>query len=147
MRYILLFLLALTLNGEPMYIELKSAPLKSSDSFLSTTIQSLTYGSEVDAIELQNGWYKVKSKGKIGWIHSSALSKNKIDLTKQITKAPTSVSSKEATMAAKGFSAEVEREYKAQNPTLRFDLVDKLEKQTINIQAQDKFVQSGGLNR
>ncbi len=130
-----------------MYIQLKSTPLKSSNSFLSSTLLSLPYNEKVETIEQKDGWVKVKVKGKTGWLHSNALNKEQLKLAKATTQAPQSVSSKEVTMAAKGFSAEVEKEYKKDNPKLPFSLVDKIEKPLINLAEQRKFVDNGGLNR
>jgi len=128
-----------------MNVQIKSAALKTTPSFLAQTIATLHYGDSVNTLQENGEWIEVKSSSKKGWLHTSALTAKEIILTSTSKTAPKNVSSNEVMMAGKGFNAQVENQYRHQNPSLRFDLVDKMEKYSVSSDTQRQFVKNGQL--
>lgn len=145
---VLLFTLVLyvtALWGETMSVQIKSAALKSSPSFLGQTLMTLKYGDSVSSLSENGDWIEVKALSKKGWLHTSALTTKEITLSNGSKTAPSSVTSNEVMMAGKGFNAQVEKQYRQSNPALRFDLVDKMEKYSISADTQRQFAKTGEL--
>ena len=57
-----------------------------------------------------------------------------------------SADTSDVVLAGKGFNREVEKEYRASDPSARFDLVDKVERETrVSSSEVAQFRKSGGL--
>lgn len=144
----LLFTLVVYSNAllsDTMNVQIKSAALKSTPSFLASTIVTLRYGDSVSTLSENGDWIEVKTTSKKGWLHTSALTAKEILLTTSAKSAPKNVSSNEVMMAGKGFNAQVEKQYRHENPSLRFDLVDKMEKYVVSTENQRRFAKTGQL--
>jgi len=132
-------------SADTMNVQIKVAALKSTPSFLAQTITTLRYGDGVNTLQESGEWIEVKTSSKKGWLHTSALTTKEIILTNSPKTAPMNVSSNEVMMAGKGFNAQVETQYRHQNPSLRFDLVDKMEKYPVSWDTQRQFAKNGQL--
>lgn len=130
-----------------MSIQVKQAVVKSAPSFLSNTVITLFYGNQVTVIEEKGDWAEVKIATKKGWIHNSALSAVKLSLNAGMSRAASGVSSSEVMMAGKGFSSVVEAQYRRENPTIRFDLVDQMEKSSVLPESVRVFAADGKLKQ
>jgi uncharacterized protein YgiM (DUF1202 family) len=128
-----------------MSVQVKKGVVRESPSFLSSVIITLNYGDHVTTLKQEGDWFEVKGAKKKGWMHASALNEKEVVLAVGTTKAQKSVSSNELVMAGKGFSSQVESEYRAQNHTLRFDLVNRMEALTIPLNLQRSFAVDGQL--
>lgn len=144
--WIMLMLMLFQANAESIYIQQKQTLLKETPSFLAKTVATCKYGDEVKVIEEKEKWKKVSFKTKKGWIFASAAVEN-LNYSSGASNAPSSVSSNEVMLAGKGFNKQVESTYREQNPKMRFDLVDAMEKQSINPKSQVSFVQAGQLKQ
>lgn len=144
--WIILMLMLFQVNAESIYIQQKQTLLKETPSFLAKTVATCKYGDEVKVIEEKEKWKKVSFGTKKGWIFASAAVEN-LNYSSGASNAPSSVSSNEVMLAGKGFNKQVESTYREQNPKMRFDLVDAMEKQSINPKSQVSFVQAGQLKQ
>lgn len=129
-----------------MSVQVKKEALRETPSFLSATLAILNYGDNVLSLNQKGDWMEVQSAKKKGWVHISALSTKEIILTAGATKARSGVSSNEVMMAGKGFNSQVESQYRQQNPTIQFDLVDEMERYSVPIKVQHAFAIDGKLN-
>ncbi|HEX5329826.1 SH3 domain-containing protein [Sulfuricurvum sp.] len=151
MRFVLKSLLIISLSlsqmyGASIFIRQKQTLLKETPSFLAKTVATCKFGDEVKVIEEKENWKKVSFASKKGWIHASSAVDN-LSMSEANTNAPSSVSSNEVMLAGKGFNKQVEASYREQNPKMRFDLVDSMEKRTIKPQLQTSFVLNGQLKQ
>ena len=138
-----LFVCIEIVSATSMSVQVKQSILKSAPSFLSKNITILKYGDKVQKIKDKDDWINVKIKKKQGWIHMSALSDKIILLQTSAKNAPSSVSSDEMVLAGKGFNKQVESKYKSSHPTMRFDLVDKMQNYSISVKSQKAFAKEG----
>ena len=96
--------------------------------------------------QTQAGWCEVSLAGKTGWIHESALTPKKVVLASGTADARVqSVGSEEVALAGKGFSKEVEAEYKKQNKNVDYTWVDWMGQQTVSSERLVEFLKQGNL--
>jgi uncharacterized protein YgiM (DUF1202 family) len=130
--------------GEKMSVQVKNGQLRSKPSFLGAVVVSLAYGDRVTVAKKQDPWYQVTdARGKTGWIHQSALTTKRIVLSAGAADAEKSVSRDELALAGKGFNADVEAEFKAENKNIDFAWVDKMEKFKVTPEEAAVFLAEG----
>jgi len=126
-----------------MYVKVEEAVLKESPSFWGKNGASVFYGEEVVILEEKNSWKKVQlviDSSVSGWISESSLTKKRI----VASGTRVSASTEELALAGKGFTAEIEAEYKKQ-ASLNYDAVDKLETNLISFDRVLDFMTAGKL--
>ncbi len=131
-----------------MSVQVREGQLRSAPSFLSRVQELLPYTQRVTVLETSGDWLRVQPIDQMdqqGWMHNSALTPKKLALTAGEIDAGTTVTTEEQALAGKGFSAEVEAEYKERNAELRFDWVDRMEQTDVPIDAIQRFLVEGGL--
>jgi hypothetical protein len=145
----LVCLLAITATAQAqMSVQVQQAQLRSTPSFLGKIITTIAYAKQVQVVEEQGDWMKVIPAGSSteGWMHTSALTKKKIILKAGEEDVALAASSDEVALAGKGFNAEVEKEFKAQNSEVDYNAVDKMEKIVISQNQMQAFLTKGGLS-
>ena len=132
--------------AKEMSVQVRDGQLRNRASFLGTVVGTVAYGDRVTVNQTQAGWCEVSSAGKTGWIHESALTPKKVVLSGGTPDARVeSVGSEEVALAGKGFSKEVESEYKKQNPQLDFTWVDWMGRQKVSGEQLVQFLKQGDL--
>ena len=149
-KWILMWCAALLATGawaaKEMSVQVRDGQLRNRASFLGTVTATVAYGDRVTVNQTQAGWCEVSLAGKSGWIHESALTPKKVVLASGTADARVqSVGSEEVALAGKGFSKEVEAEYKKQNPQLDFTWVDWMGQQTVSSERLVAFLKQGDL--
>jgi uncharacterized protein YgiM (DUF1202 family) len=131
--------------GDTLYVNVNSAALKSSTGFFASTTGTVRYGDAVRVLAV-NGkkWVQVRTGSNItGWIASASLTTKRISTQANTANA----SAREIALAGKGFSPEVEAEYKKTGGTLNYSAVDAMEQ--VNVSDRDllTFIDEGHLAR
>ena len=148
----LLRLLPFTIAGvvpgayaEPVWVQVRQSMVRAKPAFYSPGITTVSYGDQLERVGSEGGWIKVQGKGVQGFVPLSSVSADQIVLVaRDINKVKADAG--DVILAGKGFSREVEQRYKKSNPKVRYDLVDRVEKETrVSSQAVNAFAISGGL--
>jgi hypothetical protein len=105
-------------------------------------VGNLAYGAQVTVLEVNGKWAQVRSGSLTGWTASSNLSTKRVVAQGDNR----SASASEMAMAGKGFSEEVEKEYKT-GKDLNYSAVDNLEKITVADEELLGFIDEGHLAR
>ena len=64
--------------AETVYVQAKSATIRSGQTSLSHVVASVSFGQGLELMEKQGNWYKVDAgKGAIGWIYHNKVSTHK----------------------------------------------------------------------
>lgn len=131
-----------------MSIQVKKGEIRSTPSFLGGVIGRLSYGDRVYVREKRGSWVKVGLPGssKQGWIHSSALTIKKVVFNAGAADVQTSASSNELALAGKGFSKQVENEFKQKNPKINYVWVDRMETFVVSEKEIKQFLKEGRLS-
>ncbi len=131
--------------GDPvMSVHIRRADLRQSPSFLARVTASVEYGETVTVRERRDEWMRVTtdSEQTAGWLHQSALTRSRIEL-RATESAPASVTTDEVALAGKGFSPEVEAEFKTRHQDVSFEWVDRMEKMTVPVADVSRFLEEG----
>lgn len=149
-KWILMCCAALMATGAwavtEMSVQVRDGQLRNRASFLGTVVGTVAYGDRVTVNQTQAGWCEVSIAGKTGWIHESALTPKKVVLASGTADARVqSVGSEEVALAGKGFSKEVEAEYKKQNQDVDYTWVDWMGQQTVSSERLVAFLKQGNL--
>ncbi len=142
---ILVCLLALTaFAAQMMSVQVRDGQVRSTPSFLGKIVGRVSYGQSVAVIGASGDWNQVSYAGAQGWIHASALTDTDLGLRSGSGQAPTSVSGQEMALAGKGFSAQVEQEYR-QTQGGDFASVDLMERNAFSTSQLMAFLKEGGV--
>ena len=133
--------------AQEMSVQVRDGQLRNRGSFLGTVVGTVAYGDRVTVNQTQAGWCEVSIAGKTGWIHESALTPKIVVLASGTADARAGASGEEVALAGKGFSKEVEAEYKKQNKNVDYTWVDWMGRQTVPSEQLVEFLKQGDLVR
>ena len=152
----LIIFLLICLNGFPVFaaeqkmmsIQVKKGEIRSTPSFLGIIVARVSYGDRVYVREERGPWVRVGLSGNSneGWIHTSVLTPKKIVLNPGAKDVQTSASSDELALAGKGFSKQVENEFKGKNPKINFAWIDRMENFVVSQKRIKQFLKEGELS-
>ncbi|MBQ7611833.1 MAG: SH3 domain-containing protein [Spirochaetaceae bacterium] len=126
--------------GAKRYVSVEHLKVKSGTGFFSSTVETIVYGAEVVLLEESGKYTKIQTaSGKTGWVSTNSLTKKKI-----IQNSNVNASADEIALAGKGFTAEIEAEYKKSN-TYNYAAVDTLETKSISNEELRLFLERRAL--
>ena len=128
-----------------MSVQVKEGQLRSTPSFLAEIIAKPSYGDHVEILQDKGTWKKVAIRGVQGWMHTSALTTKGIVLRAGTANVQTSATGSEIALAGKGFSEEVEKQYKSLNPKLDYAWVERMEKFKVSPEQMQAFLKQGNV--
>jgi Bacterial SH3 domain len=116
-------------------------------NFSANALGSVPEGTEVQIVQQSGGWYQVEYQGQKGWLAQQAFpSGKKYDLSNLLKgKAVQESKTDEVALAGKGFTPEVEADYRQKHPNLNYAQVDQVEKFEVNPAQLQTFQREGGL--
>jgi hypothetical protein len=130
-----------------MSVQVREGQLRNRASFLGAVSGTVAYGDRVTVGQRQAGWFEVtrSPSGATGWIHESALTPKRILMGSGTDDARIGASGEEVALAGKGFSKEVEAEYKKQNARLDYTWVERMLQMKVPHEDLARFLREGGL--
>ncbi|MBU4200042.1 MAG: SH3 domain-containing protein [Verrucomicrobia bacterium] len=132
--------------GKMMSVQVKDAQMRDKPSFIGKVVGSLAYGDRVEVQESQGAWARVSLPGgTAGWLHTSALTSQKIALSAGKDDAKVGASGDELALAGKGFNSDIEAQFKKTHKAIDFTWVDKMEKIKIPSLEIQTFLKDGGV--
>ncbi|MBP7275051.1 MAG: SH3 domain-containing protein [Kiritimatiellae bacterium] len=127
-----------------MSVQVRNGQLRSGPSYLSKPAGAADYAERVEILATQGAWHQVRTpSGHTGWLHQSALTARALNMTAAAGEVRVGASASEVALAAKGFTEQVEREYKSRNPEVDFTWVDRMERLAISPERAAEFLQQG----
>jgi hypothetical protein len=144
-RALALVLLVLPLAGavawaaDKMKVVEKEAVIRKDKKTYSAKVAVVTEGEEVTVVEKDEPWIKVEYKGQEGWLNESSVTDD-LNVILSSDKAASGVKASESSAAGRGFTPEVEAEYRKGHPDLKasFDFLDRIEAEWV--WSEDKIV-------
>lgn len=130
--------------GSAVTIRVMSAKVMKSPKFIGATSGSVSRGDQLTVKEVKGDWYRVEGSFA-GWIHKSNVTEGKIALSSTPGGSGGNVNRDEVELAGRGFTPQVEQQYKQKNPNLDFSHVDAIEKTSVDPTELEAFVTQGGL--
>jgi len=121
------------------YVAVQTAVLKDSTGFFAKETGNLPLGTAVTLIRDNGKWAEVQAGSLTGWVALASLSARRVILSNSLATAS------EVALAGKGFSANVETEYRKNG--LDYTAVDSMEDLTIPPEELLKFINDGRLSK
>lgn len=111
-----------------MSVEVREVFVKATPNYVAPSAGKLSYGSAVEVAGDQGNWFRIVGP-VAGWVPKSALTSRKVTVNPDQKHGATARSHDEVALAGKGFSPQVEDEYKRNHAELAraFALVDRVE--------------------
>ena len=130
-----------------MTVQIQEGQLRATPSHFGKITAKIFYGDGVTVLEEKGDWKRVSvadGKGQ-GWLHGRALTSKRTILKAGRSQAGTSVSQDEIALAGKGFSEEVEKEYRKSNANLDYAWINRMETIRISPRQMENFIEDGRL--
>lgn len=137
-------------DQKQMSVTVKETPVRATPSYLGKILGTLKYADRVTVLDQPAGssksWMKVRGPdGKLqGWVSLSALQEKTVDLKSGTENVAQGAATGEVALATKGFSEDVEKEYKQENK-LDYTWVDRMEQFVVTPDQLTAFITQGGL--
>lgn len=129
-----------------MHVQVREGQVRERPSFLGNVAAVLDYGDRVQVLREQGPWRWVEADDFAGWMHESALTRQRIKLAVGEEDAAGVATEQEIALAGKGFSQEVESEFRNRHTDINFEWVDRMETFEVETQRLIDFLQAGGLS-
>lgn len=138
---------ALPSHADDVWVQVRESRVRSKPLFYAATLSSVHYGDRLTKLSEDAGWVGVRIGGQQGYIPLSAVSPKAIVFSSaDVSKVK--ADSSELVLAGKGFSKEIEQSFKRQDASVRYDLVDRVEREGRASPAEvAQFVKQGGLGK
>ncbi len=131
--------------AESLTVKTEKAAIRSRPSFISEILANVTHNNSVEVIKKQGAWRMIEFGQHEGWMHVLSLiqPERKFQAGKVIDQR---VSSKEISLAGKGFNSDVERAYKKQQGSLGYVWVNNMEKIKVTSEQLEQFASKSEFN-
>jgi hypothetical protein len=138
---------AYSASGKEMTVQVNKTHLRAMPAYYGSVIATVNYADRLKIVETRGTWVRATSpkNNATGWLHLSALTSKTLAPKSGIQNAPMSVSTGELSAAEKGFTEQIEQDYRQKNRTVDFTWVDKMEKITVSPRQSASFLAKGQL--
>lgn len=143
--FIVTFAFALPSYADDVWVQVRESRVRSKPLFYAPTLKSVRYGDKLSRTGEDSGWVGVQVGGQQGYLPLSAVSTKTIVFSSaDVAKAK--ADSTDLVLAGKGFSKEIEQSFRKKDSSVRYDLVDRVEREARASSAEvSQFVKQGGL--
>jgi len=130
--------------GSSVTIRVMSAKVMKGPKFIGPTAGTLSRGDQLKVKQVKGTWYRVEGSVS-GWVHKTNVVEGKVALSTQPGGGGSGASRDEVELAGRGFTPQIEEQYRSSNPNLDFTHVDAIEKAAIDPAELEAFVSEGQL--
>ncbi len=138
---------AFTALEKEMSIQVDKTQLRATPAYYGSVVATVNYAQRLRILDTKGSWVKAAVPGSnaTGWLHVSALTVKRLAPRSLAANAPTSVSSGELSAAEKGFTEQIEKDYRQKNREIDFTWVDRMEKIKVAPEQSAAFLKEGRL--
>jgi len=130
--------------GSTITVRVMSAKVMSTPTFIGAAAGAVSRGDQLKVEEVKGDWYRV-SGAATGWINKSAVIEGDVKLSTTPGGGGAGASRDEVELAGRGFTPQIESQYRQSNPNMDFSYVDAIEKTSVDPGSLAQFAQEGGL--
>jgi hypothetical protein len=130
--------------GQIVTVRVMRAKVMKAPRFIGATAGAVSRGDKLTFRAAKGDWYQVDGVAS-GWIHRTNVVDKAVQLSSKPGGSGGGASRDEVELAGRGFTPQVEREYRGKNPTLDFSHVDAMEQISVDLEALAAFVTAGEL--
>ncbi|QJB57173.1 SH3 domain-containing protein [Pseudodesulfovibrio sp. zrk46] len=134
--------------GQQLSVQVQNGQLRSKPGFYGKQTDTLPYGDAVELKAEEGEWRRITSikSGKSGWMHSSALSEQKIILRPTNSDVQAAEQTDTLILSGQGFNQRTEDKYR-ESTKADYTLVDKMAAESASPKEVDEFIKAGGLGK
>lgn len=129
--------------GDAVTVRVLSTKVMKAPRFVGPSSGTASRGEQLTVRQVKGDWYLVEGR-QSGWIHKTNVVEGKINLSSK-PGGEGGASRDEVELAGRGFTPQVEDQYREQNPELDFSHVDGIEQTQVDLLTLEGFVREGGL--
>lgn len=129
--------------GDAVTVRVLSTKVMKAPRFVGPSSGTASRGEQLTVRQVKGDWYLVEGR-QSGWIHKTNVVEGKINLSSK-PGGEGGASRDEVELAGRGFTPQVEDQYREQNPELDFSHVDGIEQTHVDLLTLEAFVREGGL--
>jgi uncharacterized protein YraI len=141
----LVLVASVALAAASVKVVTQQAAIRSDKRFFASVVATAPYGAVLQTLARDGDWLQVQYGQARGWIHISAVEEQKFQLSSLMQSKAKETSQDEVALAGKGFTPEVEKAFRAKNPQMKYDLVDRIETYQVAAKDLQVFVKDGWL--
>lgn len=130
--------------AETVTVQVKQGRIREAPRFFAPSVAKVTLGDRLEVVASSKDWFEVSFLHLRGWIHSSSVTTKKVSLTTTKT-VGAETTAEEVTLAGKGFTKEVEDQYRSDHPSQNFAAVDEILRQQPSEKELEQFRRQGKL--
>lgn len=123
----------------------QQAILRQDKRFFAPVVTRVPYGESLHVLGGEGDWLRVYYRNGYGWIHTGEVKQQKITLSALTAQGASGTAHDEVALAGKGFTPEVEEAFRKKNPSMQFNLVDKVESFRVSDKTIRTFLEKGNL--
>lgn len=132
--------------GSKLTVRVLRAKVMKKPRFIGSAAGSVSRGATLTFREGKGQWYRVDGTGASGWIHKGHVLEGAVKLASTPGREGSEASQDEVELAGRGFTPQVEDEYKKRNPNLDFSHINQIERaDATDTEELAAFVAEGGL--
>ena len=129
--------------GSVVTVRVMSAKVMKSPKFIGPASGGVSRGDALTIKEIKGDWYRVEGAAS-GWINRTSVVEGKVALSSK-PGGGGGASRDEVELAGRGFTPDVESEYRGKHPDLDFSHVEAIEATQVDFAELEAFVAEGGL--
>lgn len=130
-------------KGSQVTVRVLSAKVMAKPKFIGKAVATVSRGEHLTYQGKKSGWYQVTTSAGSGWIHKSAVVDKKVTLSSDLSSGQVNASEEEIELAGRGFTKEVEADYRNKNAALDFSHVDRIEALAMDPEVVGNFASEG----
>jgi SH3-like domain-containing protein len=135
---------ALAAGPKTIYVQVQQSSLRASPSSLASVVTAVKLNDPLTVIEDRDAWKQVStSDGKTGWISKAAVSDKKSKMSAGGEDLTGGVAMNEQAGAAKGFTSDIEKQFRNKNKDVDFSWVDKMGAMKVTPEEMKDFLKQG----
>ncbi len=129
--------------GSIVTVRVMSSKVMKSPKFIGPSSGAVSRGDALTIKEIKGDWYRVEGAAT-GWINRTSVVEGKVALSSK-PGGGGGASRDEVELAGRGFTPDVEAEYRGKHPDLDFSHVEAIEATQVDLAELGAFVAEGGL--
>jgi hypothetical protein len=129
--------------GSDVTVRVMSAKVMKNPKFIGAAAATLSRGDQLKVKEVKGDWYRVEG-AQSGWINRTSVMEGGVALSSK-PGGGGGASRDEVELAGRGFTPDVEEQYRGSHPDLDFSHVEAIEQTQVDFAELEAFVTEGGL--
>ena len=132
-------------KGTKIKVRVPSAKVMKDPDFVGDVVGSVSRGAEVTFLGSQGDFYQISTPAGDGWVARNQLTDKEVKASTEAGSSSGAASDEDVELAARGFSKQVEEQYRASHTNLDFTHIDAIAQIAVDPVQEKAFIAAGKL--